>query len=317
VYSAGAENGVYIIDAADPQSPVFVKAFNVAPVMPIFQLVAVGNLLFVHAAEQPRVVLFDISDPLQPQPLPGGDFTIEDETGTTRNAYSSTLSGGFAYFARQSGAGGLIIYDLRDPTAPTFDGHLATPGGNGGYVFVQEPFAFVGNSNFGNVYDISDHRNIEPVGSFALPGDLDTVTPIGNVAFVSVDAGAGLNQATSVAPWSLDPDSTPPRVTWSYPADQSENLRLSSRVGVTFSEFIDVKSASKAGHVMLYKTAEGRAARLPGSINVAEAVLNFSPDAPLEPSTDYTFEIPAGGIEDFNGNKLEVGFKLSLRTGAD
>ena len=148
-------------------------------------------------------------------------------------------------------------------------------------------------------------------------GDFDTVTPIGNVAFLSVDESPIKNQATAIAPWSLAPDTTAPRVTWSYPPDGSKNLRLSSRIGVTFSEWVDIKSAWKSGHVVLYKTSAGPAARLAGLVNAAENVVNFSPDVPLEANTNYTFEIPAGGIEDFNGNKLKTGFKMTVTTGAD
>ena len=123
VFSAGAENGVYVIDASDPTQPVIKKQFNISPVQPLFSIVAVGNLLFLHGAEQSRSVLFDISDPLNPQPIAGGDYSIGDGTAT-KNAYGASLGGGFAFYARQSGGGGLIIYDLHQPTAPKFSGSL-------------------------------------------------------------------------------------------------------------------------------------------------------------------------------------------------
>jgi hypothetical protein len=48
---------------------------------------------------------------------------------------------------------------------------------------------------------------------------------------------------------------------------------------------------------------------------VGEAIVNFWPDEPLLPSTSYTLEIPAGGIEDFSGNAIEEPFTATFTTG--
>src|SRR5262245_37138260 len=108
IYSSGGNNGIYVTDASNPAAPDVAKQFNLDPIAPLFQVVAVGNLLFAHAAQQSRTVLFDISDPLNPQPIAGGDFQIHDGTGSAKNAYTASLGAGFVYYARQSGLGGII-----------------------------------------------------------------------------------------------------------------------------------------------------------------------------------------------------------------
>ena len=182
---------------------------------------------------------------------------------------------------------------------------------NGGYVFVKDHYAFVGESNFAGAYDIADLDAIEQVARMDLPGDLDTVTPIGNVAVLAVDDEAETNQATAIAPFLPDPDTTPPTVTWSWPADGADALPLTSRFGVTFNEFVEPRSAWE-GSVRLYETETG--ARVDGWISTQEVIVNFVPQAPLKPGTTYTLEIPAGGIVDFNLNPIETPFEATFTT---
>ena len=88
-----------------------------------------------------------------------------------------------------------------------------------------------------------------------------------------------------------------------------------SRVGVTFSEFVDIKSVH-AGSVRLYEAgmdpAEGR---VDGDLSVQELIVNFAPREPLKPATEYTLEIPAGGVVDYNGNAIAESFTLNFKTG--
>ena len=105
-------------------------------------------------------------------------------------------------------------------------------------------------------------------------------------------------------PLAEDPDQTAPRATWVWPSGE-ETIRLTSRIGVIFDEFVEPKSAFE-GSVRLYRkgvdTAQGR---VDGWISTQENVVNFTPKSPLAPNTTYVFEIPAGGIADFNGNALD------------
>lgn len=307
VYVAGADNGIFIIDASDPLSPQLVHTYKFDPVLRAGQVQVVGNLLMVSAAEGVRTALLDVSKPDFPQPIAGGEFEI------TRESYFSNIGGGYAYYAPKEGGGGLIIYDIRDPGKPALVGDYSS-GGNGGYVFIKDQFAFVGESTFASIYDITDPGKITPVREMTLTGDLDTITPVGNVVVLSVDEKADDDRASIVIPWQREVDTTPPRVTWAWPADGATELPVTSRVGLTFNEFVDVKSAW-AGSVRLYETGTDPAlTRVEGDISAQEVIVNFSPRAPLKPGTQYTLEVPAGGIADYNGNAIAEPFMMTFRT---
>lgn len=313
VYAAGSENGIYIVDASDPENPEVAARYNVEPVVQLGQIQVIGNLLTVTTSEGTRTVLLDVSDPTSPQPIPGGDFQIRDSEGTPREAYFSNMSNGYIYYARKEGGGGLLIYDISDPTNPTKAGDYLSDG-NGGYVFVKDEYAVTGESRFAAIYDISDLDDISEVARLNMTGDLDTATPIGNVIVLSVDDDAVENEASKVAPWQTEPDTTAPHVTWSWPNDGAQDLPLTSRVGVTFNEMVDVKSAWR-GSVRLYIDGEDPdETQVPGYINTQETIVNFTPQEPLDPGTTYRLEIPAGGIVDYNGNAVEEPFTLTFTT---
>jgi len=306
LYVAGADNGLYVVNAADPANPELAYQYKFDPILRAGQVSVVGDLLMVSAAEGTRTVLLDVSRPDFPQPIPGGDFDIE------REAYFSNLAGGYGFYAPKQNGGGLIVWDLHDPQAPKLAGDYVSSG-NGGYVFVKDDLAFVGESNFAQIYDISDLGAIQPVAQMDLAGDLDTMTPIGNVVVLSVDDKAEKDKASAIAPWRVEIDGEPPYVTWSVP-DEGGIVTSDSRIGVTFNEFIDVKSGW-AGSVRLYESALPPAeGRVEGDVSVQELIVNFSPREPLKGGTDYTLEIPAGGVADYNGNPIAEPFVLTFRT---
>ncbi len=313
VYVAGADNGVYIVDATVPAAPRVVATVPIEPTLRAGQIQVIGNLMVVTGAESARAVLLDVSDPEAPQPIPGGDFLAADGDGNVREAYFSNVANGLVYFARKDSGGGLMIYDIRDPSTPTRVGGVDS-NGNGGYVFVKDEFAFEGEGSFAGIYDVSDPAAITEVARLLLPGDLDTMTPIGNVVVLSVDDEADEDRGSAVAPWQLEPDTRAPRVTWSVPADGAMGVPRSSRVGVTLSEFVDPKSAWP-GSVRLYPTGTDPATtRINGYVSAQESIVNFAPFEPLAPDTAYTLEIPAGGLSDYNGNAITEPFTLTFTT---
>lgn len=313
VYVSGADNGVFIVDATNPREPVVVKQIQFDPVLRAGKVDVIGNLLIVSAAEGPRTVLLDISDPSDPQPIPGGDFLVKDSQGTPREPYFSNHFNGFVYYARKDSGGGPIIYDIHDPTRPTFVGDLVSPGA-GGYVYVKDDLLFMGESSFAGIYDISDQTKPELLATYHLQGDLDTAVPIGNVLVLSVDADADRDKGTAIMGYAAQPDTRAPRVTWAWPADGATGLALTSRLGLAFSEFISVQSAWE-GSVRVYEAGTDPArTRVDGWISVQEATLNFWPREPLKPATRYVLEVPAGGIQDYNHNAITEAFSMEFET---
>ena len=307
LYVAGADNGIYVIDASDPLAPVLVNQYKFAPTLRVGQVQVIGNLLMASAAEGKRTALLNVGKPDFPQPIAGGEFAIE------RESYFSNVGGGYALYAPKEGGGGLIVWDIHDPGKPKPVADYSS-GGNGGYVFVKDELAFVGESSFANVYDISDIAAPVEVMQMNLVGDLDTVTPIANVAVLSVDDKADKDRGSIVVPFQAAADTTPPKVTWVYPQDGAEGLAVFSRVGVTFSEFVDVKSAW-AGSVRVYETGTDPAlTRVDGHVSTQENIVNFSPKQMLRPGVSYTLEIPAGGVRDYSGNVIAEAFTSTFKT---
>lgn len=312
VYAGSADLGVHIADAADPRRPRYVGNYRFDPILRVGQVQAIGNLLIATAAEGARTVLLDISDPEHPQPIAGGDFLAEDAAGTPREAYFSNFTGGFIYYARKDGGGGVIVYDVRDPSRPVHAGQIESDG-NGGYVFLHEGLAFSGESSFAAVYDVRDPAAITEVARLDLEGDLDTATPIGNVVVLSVDDEAVADQGSAIAPWAAEPDARGPEVAWTWPNDGATGLRTSSRVGIAFDEAVDALSAFE-GSVRLSRADGGRVAAV---ISAQDTVVNVHPRCPLEPDTEYVVEVMAGGVVDFNGNPVASTTRITFRTGPE
>ena len=314
VFAGGSDNGVYVIDASDPTQPSLVTQYVFEPTLRVGQVQVVGNLLVATAAEGTRVALLDVSNPADPQPVPGGDFIATDTDGVAREWYFSNLSGGFLYLMRKEDGGGLIIWDLHDPTRPVMAGGLRN-GRNGGYVFVKDQLAFTGESSAAAIYDVSDPAQVTELGVLNLKGDLDTATPIGNVVVLSVDDKADPDQASAVAPYATEPDATPPKVTWVWPPDGAVDLAPTSRFGLVFSEFVSVKSVW-AGSLRLYRAdREPALGRVDGHFAVQENIVNFWPATPLARGVTYRLEVPAGGIADFNGNRITEPFAATFTIG--
>jgi hypothetical protein len=312
VYVGGADNGVYVIDATDPRNPKHVNTYKFDPVLRVGQVQAIGNLLIATQTEGPRVALLDISNPVSPQPI--SEFQTLDENGETRECYFTNVANGHLYCANKKQGGGIQIYDINDPENPTRLGGYRK-NGNGGYVFIHEDYAFSGESDFAMIYDISDPTSPTPVARFELKGDLDTFTPIGHLAFPSVDDKAEKDKATAIAPWQKEPDSVAPRATWFYPPDGATDLALTSRFGIGFSESVDPASAFE-GSVRLYETGTDPAlTRVEGVVSAQEVLVNFWPLTALKPNTQYTLEIPAGGIVDYAGNPVTEARTVTFTTG--
>ncbi len=320
VFVGAADTGVHVVDAADPYNPSFVTTYAFEPTLRVGQVQAIGNLLVVTAAEGARTVLLDISDPDDPQPIPGGDFDAVDGAGEARDAYFSNASGGYVFYARKESGGGLLVMDIHDPTRPTYAADYASDG-NGGYVFLHEGLAFVGESNVARVYDVSDLFDADPervipppVQELDLQGDLDFAEPVGQLVHLSVDEDAMPNQGSSLAPWTDAPDTNAPIATWAWP-QPGEPIPVTSRFGVTFNEMIDVQSAW-VGAVLLYRAdaATPDEGRVDGIVGAQETIVSFVPLCPLEAGVEYVLEIPAGGLRDTSGNAIATTVSYRFRT---
>lgn len=300
LYAAAADNGLYVIDATDPADPQLVTSYPIEPALRAGGVFVIGTLMFVSSAEGTEAVLLDVSDPTYPQPIGGGRFSSVDSDGEDWETYHANTSGDLALFARKEGGGGLIAMDITDPSQPTYAGDINPGDGNGGYVFYDEGFAFVGLSSYAAIYDMRDLSDITEVGRGDLPGDLDTITPYGNVAILSVDDESEDGIASAVMPWALDPDTTGPQVRRIVPEDGTTGVATTARIGVAFNEFVEPSSVF-AGSIQLF---DEDGAPIDGWGSAQENIASYVPKEALQPGTTYTVEVLAEGVTDINGNPV-------------
>jgi hypothetical protein len=312
IYVSGAFNGLFIVDASDPSAPFLAAQYHFEPNLLVGAFHVVGDRGMASFAGGSRTVVVDLSDPLAPQPLPRGDFETEDVDGTARTYYFSNLWGQYAVFARNSEGGGPLVYDVWREAGPRWAGELLEPDGDGGYVFGHEDMLFVGNSEFGNLYDASDLSAITMVAQVDIPGDLDTVSPIGNLAVVSVDDDAVPHQASALVPWQAAPDRRPPTLGFHRPLADATAVPATVRVGLSFDEMIEPRSVHP-GSVRLWSPTTQEVADC--WFNVQENVVNVTPKAPLSPDATWVVELPAGGVADASGNALDADLRFAFATG--
>jgi hypothetical protein len=301
IYVANATNGVYIVDASDPEALTLYGQTRFEGPHVVGGFRPWGTVGMASSMGVSRTVLLDLSDPWSPVALPGGDWSTEDADGTTRPYYAANVGGTYAWFARSKDGGGPLVYDISDPTAPQRVGDVKTPDGDGGYVFLQNDHLFVGDSNFGSVYDATDPAAMRELGRFALPGDLDTVTPLGNVAVVAVDEKADPGRASVVVPWQAEPETVAPRPGLLSPADGEVGVASTARIGVVYDEMIEPASVHRGS----FRVADAAGRPIPGTFDVLESIINFTPNDPL-PAGPIHVVLPAGGITDASGNRQAV-----------
>jgi hypothetical protein len=300
LYVAAADNGLMVVNTEDPANPELVTSYPIEPALRAGGVFVMGNLMMVSSAEGSEAVLLDVSTPDAPQPIGGGRFFTVDGEGEATESYHANTAGDYALFARKEGGGGVMVMDISDPSAPSYLADYLSEG-NGGYVFYDEGFAFVGESSFATVYDLRNLPEITEVGRGDLPGDLDTFTPYGNVAILSVDDDAEDDIASAVMPWTTEPDFTGPGVLRIVPEDGATGVATTTRIGVAFDEMIEPSSVFP-GSIQLIDS-DGTAVEGWGSGQ--ENIASYSPKDALKPGMTYTLSVMADGILDINSNPTE------------
>jgi Ice-binding-like/Bacterial Ig-like domain len=112
-------------------------------------------------------------------------------------------------------------------------------------------------------------------------------------------------------PWSFNttatPDTTPPTITLTAPANVQPNVPVNSAVSVTFSEAMNPLTITASGTFTLAVAGTGGAA-VPGTVtyNAATDMATFTPNAALAPNAEYTATITTAAT-DLGGNALAPG----------
>lgn len=307
VYAGGTSRGLIILDALDPKNPRYVKTIPIAQTggFRIGSVNVVGNLLAATGFDDgpSGISLFDISDPLQPNLL---------KTIPGVSSYASLINGNkLVLGARQTPRNGATVYDISDPSSPYRIGKpKLEDSAGGGYVGFDGGHAFVGKKNGFYKYDLN-HLDMPLVlhGGSGLPRvDEGFPTPLGNLVFSGNDiSGAG----SALIPHQTERDVLGPMVNMVVPSDGSIYNALTSRVGLTFTDYLDGLSIDTSSIVI---RPIGKA-RLKGFFAHQTGIVNFHPESVLEPNTTYEVIVPAGGVRDYMGNPSPKEFRSTFSTG--
>lgn len=147
-----------------------------------------------------------------------------------------------------------------------------------------------------------------------------TVSPTGLVTAVSAGEtvvtatyGGKTAQAmvTVTQTQTPPPDTTPPTVTNTDPANGNTAVPVDKTITLTFSE--DVQEGPAYGSILV-KDAAGNLVAVTASI--AGKVLSLKPNTSLAYSTEYAVTVPAGAVKDQAGNSLQQEYIFSFTTEA-
>jgi len=289
LFVSGGNLGVFVIDAANPTQPRLVKTvptgqsggFRVGP------LYALGDhLIYSNMDQNGALGVLDISKADAPA-------LLSTKSGLPR-MYAFIASGDRIYGAGRDGD--FTIHSWADPTRIT-EVKIARIEQDSLYVATQDHFAFSGRQNNFVKIDLTDEKNPRVVGEGTLSRehpDHGQVTPLGNLIYIGNDHGSG----SAFFCHQTGKDVTPPGIVQVFPADGSTHQPLTSRVTISWSDYIDTRSVSPS--TIAIRPAGG--APLHGIYSYAFNTLSFGPDQPFAANTTYEIVISAGGVKDVMGN---------------
>jgi len=297
IYCPAGSLGLFIVDASTPTAPV-VAAQIPKSALGGFNTVlayAVGNtLVLANSDGGAGFALLDIGDPFNP--------VLLHSDPNTSIPYSGQVNGGKFFVAAVSNCiscpggnlGSFATYEI-GPSAFTAVSTSGLPS-RGGSAVVQDKYVHIAaSSNYVKVHPAEPTAVV--VGTTANPtqgGDIDWVTPIGNLVALGDDQGGG----TKLVPHQVGPDKFGASVTMIVPANNAVQQAVTSRIGLTFSDMVDIDSLDPT--TLLVRPVGGQA--IAGSYSSQLGIVNFSPAAPLLPNTTYEVVVPQGGIRDWAGN---------------
>jgi hypothetical protein len=132
--------------------------------------------------------------------------------------------------------------------------------------------------------------------------------PIGNLLVIGDDQSP--YPGWFIAVHQTTPDTKAPVVDTVIPNAASTGNSTKSRIGITFSDNIELATVNSASFIV--RPVGGQP--LAGKFGLRNGVVNFDPDADLQAGTTYEVVLPAGGVADLVGNRLAAEFKSTFTT---
>jgi hypothetical protein len=315
IYVGATNNGIKVVDAADPSAPSIVAEVSTSQYGGVSAgpVEAIGNVLVVMTPkESGGVATLDISDPLKPTRL---------ASFSTEMSYIGQFYRHWVFLITP-----LRVWDvLSDPRSiGSGSSPIGTlPHDGAEYLSFQDDYLFLGHvrAEISGTPGASKISVADPSAMHVesrIWGRLDPSLnglnddqfslPIGNLLVLGDDQAPYAGWVTAVH--QTDPDTTPPLVDTVIPKPESTGASTKSRIGISLSDNIELATVN---HTSFIVRPQG-GAPLSGKYGVRMGVLNFDPDTDLEPGTTYEVVLPAGGITDLVGNALAEEWKSTFST---
>ncbi len=298
VYVAGRSQGLFIIDAADPAQPVLVNQVltgalgGISPGM----VYVVGNFMVLTEAQGNGVATLDLSDPVDP---------VLFEQTSVLNGYSHLFAAGLLLTSGGNGSPfQMSVSDVSHTGVITPIASIGSGLANGGYGSWQDGFFHSGFSTSVAKFDVDALTQVGTGTSGIAGRDEDFGEVLGNLVFAGDDHGKG----SALIVHDTQRDTTGPEVDWVHPEDGASDLALTTRVGVSMSDLIDLDSV----HGGTFRLSVAGGASVPARRSVSQGIVNLSPAQPLLPQTTYVVEV--AGLRDSVGNAGGA-FSSSFTTG--
>ncbi|MGL5017913.1 MAG: discoidin domain-containing protein [Luteolibacter sp.] len=139
------------------------------------------------------------------------------------------------------------------------------------------------------------------------------LTPLGNLLALGSDHNNDRKIIISVS--GTERDTLPPHSLFTSPADGTINQHVLSRVGISFSDWVDPKSVDSST-IKIRNVVSGEI--VPGSYSVMMGIVNFVPTNPLGLNSTYDVILSAGGVKDQVGNAVPSELRLArFSTGSE
>src|ERR1051325_7681287 len=162
----------------------------------------------------------------------------------------------------------------------------------------------------------------EVIGTVSYTGVTATFTPAGNLAPNTAYTATVRRSVKDLAGDKLDsdfdwtfttgatPDTTPPTVSFTVPANAATGVAVNQKIAAAFSEAMDPLTISPATFTLKQGTTV-----VAGTVTYAGVTATFDPLSNLAPHTAYTATVRRS-VRDLTGNALATDFSWSFATGA-
>jgi DNA-binding beta-propeller fold protein YncE len=309
IYVGATTDGLHVVNVTDPARPSRVATLSQAALggVQAGPLFALGNLLVVTTPKgSAGIATVDISHPAEPRLL--------DAVRASGSSYIGGFYGKNAHLLTP-----FRTYDVTtDPANIRVKAQTAIPTSE--YMSFADNHLFLGGLRGGSEgvwkYDITNPGSLVLAGRFVgrdTRWDDQFSCPVGNLLLIADDQRVdGHYVGGLIVPHSAAPDTTAPRVLYANPSDGASNQPLTTRIGLSLSEWPELASASPT--TFFVRPVGG--APLAGTWSCTYTTLTFSPDEPLLPGVTYEVVLPAGGIKDFVGNGIAHTYTSTFTTEA-